>query len=153
MKVPFLPSHLFPDLKNGILNFWFNFNHRSNLDMYLLEKKYNLEKSGNNQGKVREFHSINLVDTMNLNYFAQMGPPFPPLSLKFETIRLRCDCSTSGYLRGHKVILSHKKSYFSAGHSKSHKKSYFFGKFGNFMEKFILFYVHQSFSIMVSAKY
>ena len=27
-------------------------------------KKYNLEKSGNNQGKVGEFHSINLVDTM-----------------------------------------------------------------------------------------
>ena len=26
-----------------------------------------------------------------------MGPPFPPLSLKFETIRLRCDCSTYMY--------------------------------------------------------
>ena len=31
-------------------------------------KKYNLEKSGNNQGKVREIHSVNLVDTMCSTY-------------------------------------------------------------------------------------
>ena len=60
--------------------------------------------------------------------------------------RINKDLYLSGYLRGHKVILSHKKSYFSVGHSKSHKKSYFFGKFEDYMEKVILFYLHQSFT-------